>query len=253
MRRLVFTLAALLLALGSRDASAQAEQQSLVDRSTLAIQEILDLGDLTSDAKELLGRARAAMICPRVFRAGFILGGTGGDCVLMARDGSGSWSSPAFYTMGGGSIGLQIGVQDAQVLTLIMNDRALNAVLDSQFRFGAEAGWRSARWARHLGARPPRRWGGHRDHRPCPRAVRRRLAGRRHPVRAQRVEPALFRPRGLGRQIVVGMEAHKSGSDPLRAALMRASTGTGPAAAPPGQAPAPPARRRSRVRPRPRR
>ena len=58
-------------------------------------------------------RARAVMICPRVFKAGFFLGGEGGDCVLLARAGNGTWSYPAFYGMGSGSFGLQIGIQDA--------------------------------------------------------------------------------------------------------------------------------------------
>ena len=141
MRRLaILAFAALGLATVSRDARAQAEQQSLVDRATLALQEIVDLGDNSADARSLLGRARAAMVCPRVFRAGFIFGGQGGERVLVARDGNGSWSSPAFFTMGGGSVGFQAGVQDAQVLMLIMNDKALEAVLDHNFRFGADAG-----------------------------------------------------------------------------------------------------------------
>ena len=79
------------------------------------------------------------MICPRVLRAGFLLGGQGGTCVLVARDGGGSWSAPAFYGLGGGSIGFQAGMQDAQVMLIIMSDRGLRAVMDSQFKLGAEA------------------------------------------------------------------------------------------------------------------
>ena len=45
----------------------------------------------------MLQRARAVMICPRVFKAGFIIGGSGGDCVLLARAGNGTWSYPSFY------------------------------------------------------------------------------------------------------------------------------------------------------------
>lgn len=117
---------------------AQAEQQQVVDRATLAAQEMLNDRDGT-DAQGVLRRARAVMICPQIFRAGFLLGGQGGTCVLVARDGAGSWSSPAFYGLGGGSIGFQAGVQDAQVMFLIMSDRGLTAVLDSQFKIGADA------------------------------------------------------------------------------------------------------------------
>ena len=59
--------------------------------------------------------------------------------MLVARDGAGSWSAPAFYGMGGGSIGFQAGIQDAQVMLLIMNERGLIAIMDSQFKLGADA------------------------------------------------------------------------------------------------------------------
>lgn len=120
-------------------ANAEAQQQQqVVDRATLAAQELLNDHDGT-DAQGVLKRARAVMICPQIFRAGFLIGGQGGSCVLSARDGAGSWSSPAFYGLGGGSIGFQAGIQDAQVMFLIMSDRGLTAVLDNQFKLGADA------------------------------------------------------------------------------------------------------------------
>ena len=120
-------------------AAAQQEEQALVDRATLAVQELMTSGDTAGDAVGFLQRARAVMVCPRVFRAGFIFGGEGGSCVLVGRDGAGSWSSPAFYGLGSGSFGLQIGVQDAMVAMMIMTDRGLQAVMDSQFKVGADA------------------------------------------------------------------------------------------------------------------
>jgi lipid-binding SYLF domain-containing protein len=113
-------------------------QQALVDRATLAAQEVLD-DSQGHDARDLLPRARAVMICPRVFKAGFLFGGEGGGCVLLARGGQGSWSSPAFYSVGGGSFGLQAGIQDAEVMMMILTTNGLRAVMDSQFRLGADA------------------------------------------------------------------------------------------------------------------
>lgn len=127
-----------LMALLPAAARAQAEQQQLVDRATLAAQEMLNERD-GKDAQYVLRRARAVMICPRIFRAGFLLGGQGGSCVLAARDGGGSWSAPAFYGLAGGSIGFQAGIQDAEVMLMIMSDRGLGAVMDSQFKLGADA------------------------------------------------------------------------------------------------------------------
>jgi lipid-binding SYLF domain-containing protein len=119
-------------------AQAQSDQQTLVDRSTLALQEMVN-GSLTNDPRHALTKARAVLICPRVFKAGFFFGGEGGACVLLARAGNGTWSYPAFYGMGSGSFGLQIGIQDAQFVMLIMTERGLNAILNSQFKFGADA------------------------------------------------------------------------------------------------------------------
>jgi lipid-binding SYLF domain-containing protein len=121
----------------ARAADAQ-DQQELVDRATLAVGEVLSDRE-GAEARDMMPNTRAVMICPRVFRAGFLFGGEGGGCVLVARGGQGTWSSPAFYRMGGGSFGLQAGIQDAEIVMLIRTDNGLRAVMDSQFRIGADA------------------------------------------------------------------------------------------------------------------
>jgi lipid-binding SYLF domain-containing protein len=135
MIRLLFAAVLALLPLAAR---AQTEQQTLVDRSTLAVQEMIG-ADEHSEARTLLRRARGVMICPRVFRAGFILGGQGGGCVMVGRLQSG-WTPPAFYGLGSGSFGLQIGIQDAEVMFIVLTEKGLHALLDSQFKFGPDAG-----------------------------------------------------------------------------------------------------------------
>jgi lipid-binding SYLF domain-containing protein len=125
-------------ATGMTQARAQAAQQDLVDRATLTLQEVLG-GPGDEVGRNELQHARAVMICPRLFKAGFLFGGEGGGCVLVARDGAGSWSSPAFYGLGGGSIGLQIGIQDSELVMMILTERGLSAVMDSQFKIGADA------------------------------------------------------------------------------------------------------------------
>lgn len=136
IRILIAALLALLALPGA--ARAQTEQQTLVDRATLTLQEML--GEQNgAEARALLKRAKGAMVCPRVFKAGFFIGGEGGACVLVGRDAGGKWSGPAFYTMGSGSFGLQIGIQDAQMIFIVLTEKGLQALLDSQFKFGADA------------------------------------------------------------------------------------------------------------------
>ncbi len=119
-------------------ARAQMEQQSLVDRATLTVQDLMSKAT-PNDPPSLLRRAKGVMICPQVLRIAFIFGGSGSDCVLVGRDAAGGWSYPAFYGMGSGSAGFQIGIQDSAIMMMILTDKGMSAVMDSQFKLGADA------------------------------------------------------------------------------------------------------------------
>ena len=129
---------AVLPLVATQPARAQGDAQTLVDRATLAVQDMMSQS-VTEDPRVMLERARGILICPRVFKAGFIFAGEGGACVLLARAGNGTWSYPAFYGMGSGSFGFQIGIQDSEVIFIVLTDNGLQALLNSQFKFGADA------------------------------------------------------------------------------------------------------------------
>jgi hypothetical protein len=130
---------AILLALAGCSASTRSEQQTLVDRAALAVQEMMTQ-TVSDEPRDKLRNAKAALVCPRIFKAGFFIGGEGGSCVLLARGANGTWSYPAFYTIGSGSFGFQFGIEDSQLLLLVMTTKGLNALLDSQIKLGANAG-----------------------------------------------------------------------------------------------------------------
>lgn len=113
--------------------------QHLVDSATLALEDMMG-GTEGSQAQTFLRKAKAVVVCPDIFRGGFFIGGEGGSCVLSARGDDGSWSAPAFYSLGSASFGLQIGVQSSEVMMIVMTNGGLNALLNSQFKFGADAG-----------------------------------------------------------------------------------------------------------------
>jgi lipid-binding SYLF domain-containing protein len=92
-----------------------------------------------AQAQEMLRHARAVLIVPKLIKGGFIFGAEGGDGVLLERHGK-SWSQPAFYTLGSASFGLQAGLEQAQIVLLIMSDRALRGIEESKFKIGAGAG-----------------------------------------------------------------------------------------------------------------
>lgn len=136
-RTVIAALAAAPLALAARPAAASSPQE-LIDRARLALQAVRTDTSFQPNMDQLLRRARAVLIVPNMFRGGFIIGGEGGTGVMLARDADGGWSPPAFYDTASGSIGLQIGAQTAEVVFLIMNDKALRKFLDNQFKIGGD-------------------------------------------------------------------------------------------------------------------
>ena len=194
----------------------------MVDRATLTVQEMMTQ-NVSEDPKNLLRNAKAVMVCPRIFKAGFFFGGEGGNCVLLARAGNGTWSYPAFYTIGSGSFGFQFGIEDNQLLMLIMTEKGLNAVLDSQIKLGANAGdrGRHAR-RRRAGLDDDRGRRRHRRVRRLPRPVRRRRAGGQRDVHRHRLRtsPITASPT-RARQLVMQMQGGNPGADPLRDVLTR--------------------------------
>jgi len=113
-------------------------EQGLVDKSAAVVRSMrADPSFRQIDV--YLKNARGVLVLPSVIKAGFIYGGQGGNGVLLAREADGSWSSPAFYTLGGGSIGLQIGVQEAAIVLVFMNDKAFKSAIDTGLTLGADA------------------------------------------------------------------------------------------------------------------
>src|SRR5260221_12629675 len=89
--------------------------------------------------RDLLDRAEAVAVFPSVLKAGFILGGRGGSGVISRRV-SGGWRAPAFFDLGGGSIGLQIGASSTDFILLFMNERAVESLLGDKFEIGGGGG-----------------------------------------------------------------------------------------------------------------
>jgi len=120
-------------------ARADAKRQSLVDQCLASANKVLTGRDFP-DAAHHMGNARAVLIIPELVQGGFILGAAGGRGTLLARSRPNDWSYPAFYGMGSGSIGLQIGAKVSEIIFIILTEKGLNAVLDKKFKVGAEAG-----------------------------------------------------------------------------------------------------------------
>jgi SH3 domain-containing YSC84-like protein 1 len=142
MKRSVAALAlgVLLLALPAAAQTPQpTDQQLLVDRATVTIN-AMRTDPQFGFGRDLLTRAKGVMVVPELIKAGFFIGGEGGNAVLLARREDGTWSDPAFYVLGSASFGLQIGVESAEVVFFVMSEKALRAWMADEFKLGAKAG-----------------------------------------------------------------------------------------------------------------
>ncbi|TAN78302.1 MAG: hypothetical protein EPN20_01050 [Magnetospirillum sp.] len=141
MQRLI---AVVLMVLATWGGGIQAQQ--VTDQTMMVGKAVTTVERLRTDANfgktmtDLLGRARAVLIVPDLVKGGFILGAQYGTGVLLAKGNDGRWSGPAFYSVAAGSVGLQIGLQDAEAVYVIMSQGGLDAVVTNQFKAGAGAG-----------------------------------------------------------------------------------------------------------------
>jgi len=130
-------VAALFVAV-SGTALAQSEQQTLVNKADTTFSNFLRDPDMTW-LQQNLGRAKAVMIAPEIVKAGFIVGGSGGRAVVLARDAAGKWVGPAFYTLATASVGFQAGVAVSEAVTLVMTEKGLNSLLATSVKLGGDA------------------------------------------------------------------------------------------------------------------
>jgi len=86
----------------------------------------------------LADEAKAVVIIPNSWRAGFIFGGSGGDAVMIARNKDGTWSQPTFFVVGSGSFGFQAGVEKSEIVLLVMTQRGMEHLLSTTVKFGAD-------------------------------------------------------------------------------------------------------------------
>ena len=142
MRRILMTIiAAAALAAPQIAWADPSNEQAAVDRAVAAVESLRTGQGAPPNLGELLHKARGIMIFPELVKAGFIFGAQGGSGVLLSRDpATNTWSYPAFYVFGAGSFGLQAGIQMSKIVFIIMNDKALNAMMSDEFKVGAEVG-----------------------------------------------------------------------------------------------------------------
>ncbi|HXO31425.1 MAG TPA: lipid-binding SYLF domain-containing protein [Candidatus Acidoferrales bacterium] len=153
MKRTISLLLISLLGLVGTYAFAGSDREETVERmqkSVDVLQSIMSTPD-KGIPEEVLNGAKCIVVVPNLIKGGFIVGAKHGRGVATCRTSEG-WSAPAFVTVGGGSWGLQIGVEGVDLVMLVMNDNGLQHLLSSKFELTGESSVAAGPVGRHASA-----------------------------------------------------------------------------------------------------
>jgi lipid-binding SYLF domain-containing protein len=123
----------------AKDEQAEKTHADRVQRAAEVYQEFVQSPD-HKVPQALRDRAKAIAVFPKVLKGAIGFGARHGKGVISYKVADGSWSPPAFLTLTGGSWGLQIGVESADVILYFMTDESVRSLLKSKFTLGAKAG-----------------------------------------------------------------------------------------------------------------
>ena len=109
----------------------------LIHSSENSLKNLISNSEL-NHLNEYLKNSRAILIFPELYEGGLVFGAKGGNGILIIRRGEDKFSGPFFYSIGGLSFGLQIGMKSAQVAMTIMTNRGLNSILKERVKLGVD-------------------------------------------------------------------------------------------------------------------
>jgi lipid-binding SYLF domain-containing protein len=152
--RLMMAGAATFMILASSVSFAQSnkikDEARQSEKAAVVFNEIMRAPD-KAIPQDILDGAECVAVFPQVIKAGFIVGGRGGRGVASCRSARG-WSAPAFFNLGGASIGLQIGAQATDFVLLFMTKDGINSLLSDEFTIGGDASVAAGPVGRQAGA-----------------------------------------------------------------------------------------------------
>ena len=120
-------------------ASDKTDAQAIVTKANITFNSFMTDKNFT-EMRKLSRSAKGIFIAPQVLKGAFIWGASGGTGVLLVREEGGTFTHPAFYTIGSVSFGLQIGGQASEIILLAMTDRGVTTLLQNSVKLGADVG-----------------------------------------------------------------------------------------------------------------
>jgi lipid-binding SYLF domain-containing protein len=150
MKKSITLLALLsLTSIGWAGSSREATIDRL-DHAGRVLHEIMDAPD-KGIPEEVLEHAKCIAVVPHMLKGGFVFGAENGRGVATCRTEKG-WSAPAFFTITGGSWGLQIGVEGVDLVMIIQSEYGMKHLINSNFELGADASAAAGPVGRHASA-----------------------------------------------------------------------------------------------------
>lgn len=131
-------------------ASGRQDSIQRLQMSSEVLHAIMDAPD-KGIPEEVVKDAKCIVVVPHLVKGGFVFGAEHGRGIASCRTAEG-WSAPAFVSIGGGSWGLQIGVEGVDLVMVVMNDRGLQHLLSSRFQVGGDASASAGPVGRHASA-----------------------------------------------------------------------------------------------------
>src|ERR1700690_2716239 len=150
----VVSLAAVALAADDKASDKASDKEGKAQDRVQAAADVLNEIQGAPDQgipEEVLGSAECVAVVPSMLKGGFVVGAHYGRGVASCRTPKG-WSAPAFFSVKGGSFGLQIGGQAVDLVMLIMNENGMRNLLSSNFKLGANASVAAGPVGRHAAA-----------------------------------------------------------------------------------------------------
>src|SRR5215813_2885656 len=117
------------------------EHSTEAQRATDAVNVLSEIMNIPENSipEELMARAHGIAVIPHVVKGAFGIGGQWGKGLMSQRHEDGNWSAPAYIEVGGGSFGLQIGVQASDIVLVFTDEDGLKGLLKGKLKLGADA------------------------------------------------------------------------------------------------------------------
>lgn len=128
---------------GTRPKAQRKDAKELVKDAAATVKQM----ERDPQMKQLLAKAKGVYILPAWAKGGLIVGGRGGQGVMLAHSGD-QWSSPAFYNLAGISVGAQAGFEAGAIAMVLMSQKAVDSFKSGNtFSLNADAGFTIINWS----------------------------------------------------------------------------------------------------------